>query len=46
MKADSNSKHKIPVGVFDPFPRDLSLEATLDKVRALGFEAMEIVTGC
>ena len=42
---DSNPKRKIPIGVFDPVYRDLSLDAMLDKVTALGFEAMEIGTG-
>ncbi len=36
---------KIPIGVFDPaFPK-LSLDAMLEKVSALGLEAMEIGTG-
>ena len=36
---------KIPIGVFDPVYEKLSLDAMLDKVSALGFEAMEIGTG-
>jgi sugar phosphate isomerase/epimerase len=36
---------KIPIGCFDPVYDHLSLEAMLDKVSALGFEAMEIGTG-
>jgi sugar phosphate isomerase/epimerase len=36
---------KIPIGVFDPVYDKLSLEAMLDKVTALGLEAMEIGTG-
>ncbi len=36
---------KIPLGVFDPAYKDLSLEAMLDKVTALGLEVMEIGTG-
>lgn len=36
---------KIPIGVFDPVYDHLSLDAMLDKVSALGFEAMEIGTG-
>ncbi|HKW32616.1 MAG TPA: sugar phosphate isomerase/epimerase [Candidatus Acidoferrum sp.] len=36
---------KIPIGVFDPVYERLSLDAMLDKVTALGFEAMEIGTG-
>ena len=36
---------KIPIGVFDPVYEKLSLEAMLDKVTALGLEAMEIGTG-
>ncbi|PYU50827.1 MAG: hypothetical protein DMG53_02480, partial [Acidobacteria bacterium] len=37
--------HKIPIGVFDPVYDRLSLDAMLDKVSALGLEAMEIGTG-
>ena len=36
---------KIPIGVFDPVYDHLSLDAMLDKVAALGLEAMEIGTG-
>jgi sugar phosphate isomerase/epimerase len=36
---------KIPIGVFDPVYAHLSLDAMLDKVSALGLEAMEIGTG-
>jgi sugar phosphate isomerase/epimerase len=36
---------KIPIGVFDPVYEKLSLDAMLDKVSALGLEAMEIGTG-
>jgi sugar phosphate isomerase/epimerase len=36
---------KIPIGVFDPVYQKLSLDAMLDKVSALGLEAMEIGTG-
>jgi sugar phosphate isomerase/epimerase len=36
---------KIPIGVFDPVYKDLSLDAMLDTVSALGLEAMEIGTG-
>jgi hypothetical protein len=36
---------KIPIGVFDPVYEKLSLDAMLDKVTALGLEAMEIGTG-
>src|SRR5262250_1763621 len=39
------AKKKIPIGVFDPVYDKLSLDAMLDKVNALGFEAMEIGTG-
>ena len=45
LASDSTSKRKIPIGVFDPVYGDLSLDAMLDKVTALGFEAMEIGTG-
>jgi sugar phosphate isomerase/epimerase len=36
---------KIPIGVFDPVYPKLSLDEMLDKVSALGLEAMEIGTG-
>lgn len=39
------AKKKIPIGVFDPVYDNLSLDAMLDKVSALGLEAMEIGTG-
>ena len=39
------SLRKIPIGVFDPVYKDLSLDAMLDKVTALGLEVMEIGTG-
>src|SRR5690349_10380160 len=38
-------KFKIPIGVFDPVYDNLSLDQMLDKVSALGIEAMEIGTG-
>lgn len=41
----SGNARKIPVGVFDPVYKDLSLDAMLDKVSALGLEVMEIGTG-
>jgi sugar phosphate isomerase/epimerase len=36
---------KIPIGVFDPVYEKLSIDEMLDKVTALGLEAMEIGTG-
>jgi sugar phosphate isomerase/epimerase len=39
------TKKKIPIGVFDPVYADLSIDQMLDKVTALGLEAMEIGTG-
>ena len=39
------SMRKIPIGVFDPVYEHLSLDEMLDKVSALGLEAMEIGTG-
>ena len=39
------AKKKIPIGVFDPVYDKLSLDAMLEKVSGLGFEAMEIGTG-
>jgi len=41
----AGSLRKIPIGVFDPVYDHLSLDAMLDKVTALGLEAMEIGTG-
>jgi len=41
----TGKKKNIPIGVFDPVYQDLSLDAMLDKVSALGLEAMEIGTG-
>src|SRR5882672_7754645 len=41
----AGAKKKIPIGVFDPVYDHLSLEEMLDKVSALGLEAMEIGTG-
>ena len=40
-----SSMRRIPIGVFDPVYKDLSMDAMLDKVSALGLEAMEIGTG-
>jgi sugar phosphate isomerase/epimerase len=40
-----SSMRKIPIGVFDPVYKDLSMDAMLEKVSALGLEAMEIGTG-
>src|ERR1700739_2786967 len=42
---ESRRKKKIPIGVFDPVYEKLSLDEMLDKVSALGLEAMEIGTG-
>jgi len=39
------STRKIPIGVFDPVYGKLSIDEMLDKVSALGLEAMEIGTG-
>jgi sugar phosphate isomerase/epimerase len=44
-QTSSGSLRKIPIGVFDPVYDNLSLDAMLDKVSALGLEAMEIGTG-
>src|SRR5260370_14485291 len=43
--ASSSTKRKIPIGVFDPVYEKFSLDEMLDKVSALGLEAMEIGTG-
>lgn len=39
------SMRKIPIGVFDPVYDHLSLDEMIEKVSALGLEAMEIGTG-
>ena len=44
-QASAGVKKKIPIGVFDPVYAKLSLDEMLDKVTALGLEAMEIGTG-
>src|SRR6266481_5566970 len=44
-QASAGSLHKIPIGVFDPVYEKLSLDEMLDRVSALGLEAMEIGTG-
>jgi sugar phosphate isomerase/epimerase len=44
-QATKTSLRKIPIGVFDPVYDKLSLDEMLDKVSALGLEAMEIGTG-
>jgi sugar phosphate isomerase/epimerase len=36
---------KIPIGVFDPVYNNLSLDEMLDKISAIGLEAVEIGTG-
>lgn len=41
----TTSLRKIPIGVFDPVYDKLVLDEMLDKVSALGLEAMEIGTG-
>lgn len=41
----TGAKKKIPIGVFDPVYNHLSLDQMLEKVSALGLEAMEIGTG-
>ena len=43
--ASPSSQRKIPIGVFDPVYDKFSLDEMLDKVSALGLEAMEIGTG-
>jgi len=42
---ESHKRKKIPIGVFDPVYKDLTLDQMLEKVSALGLEAMEIGTG-
>jgi sugar phosphate isomerase/epimerase len=41
----AGAKRKIPIGVFDPVYDRLSLDEMLEKVSALGLDAMEIGTG-
>jgi len=41
----AGSLRKIPIGVFDPVYDHLSIDEMLEKVSALGLEAMEIGTG-
>ena len=45
VPARSGSLHKIPIGVFDPVYEHLGMDEMLDKVSAVGLEAMEIGTG-
>jgi sugar phosphate isomerase/epimerase len=45
QNAEPNKLRKIPIGVFDPVYADLSMDDMLDRVSALGLEAMEIGTG-
>ena len=44
-QGSGSSLRKIPIGVFDPVYDKLSLDEMLDRVSALGLEAMEIGTG-
>ena len=44
-RASTGAKKKIPIGVFDPVYADLTLDAMIDKISALGLEAVEIGTG-
>jgi len=41
----ASSARKIPIGVFDPVYNHLSLDEMLDKITAIGIEAVEIGTG-
>ena len=43
--AAEKAVRKIPIGVFDPVYDNLSLDEMLDKISALGIEAVEIGTG-
>jgi sugar phosphate isomerase/epimerase len=45
IPAPAGSARKIPIGVFDPVYDHLSLDEMLDKITALGLEAVEIGTG-
>jgi len=44
-QVSAGAKKKIPIGVFDPVYANLSLDAMIDKISALGLEAVEIGTG-
>ena len=44
-QTSTGAKKKIPIGVFDPVYADLTLDAMIDKISALGLEAVEIGTG-
>ena len=44
-QTSSGALRKIPIGVFDPVYDKLSLDEMLERVSALGLEAMEIGTG-
>jgi len=43
--AAEKAMRKIPIGVFDPVYKHLSLDEMLEKISALGIEAVEIGTG-
>jgi sugar phosphate isomerase/epimerase len=45
VPAAGKETHKIPIGVFDPVYDHLSLDEMLNKISALGIEAVEIGTG-
>lgn len=44
-QAAGGAKRKIPIGVFDPVYEKLTLDQMIDKISALGLEAVEIGTG-
>jgi sugar phosphate isomerase/epimerase len=44
-QAATGGKRKIPIGVFDPVYEKLTLDQMIDKISALGLEAVEIGTG-
>ncbi len=43
--APQNPPRKIPIGVFDPVFENLPLDAMIEKISAMGIEAVEIGTG-
>jgi sugar phosphate isomerase/epimerase len=45
IPSPAGSARKIPIGVFDPVYGHLSLDQMLDKITAIGIEAVEIGTG-
>src|SRR5260370_13588776 len=45
LQSATGSPRKIPIGVFDPVYNDLSIDEMLDRLIALGLQALKISTG-